>query len=361
MKRSTLAIVASATLTCAAALVWVACEAPLTPGYLLNGARVLAIQSDPVDLVPDGSVTLQALLYLPPGAPAPTYQWSWCAAVGTTLQCSVDAGRLTQILDQDGAVVGVNIDYSLGSNAQAVFPYPVDPSILQSACVRVLLEAGADTGEDAGEPTLEGDAGPPVVGTGGLTCNGTSWTVYVLLTVGVGDVTLQATRSLTAYLAPPDAANTNPSIVGLSPFTDGGSGSDAGPLADPGDQADGSVVEPAVGTEGDAGIVLAAQIPLTATDLYNVTPFGATEEGDASEGGVYESLTLSWYVQGGLLEHATTTMPSIRLGTPQDWGSLLVNQWAPPSVQGSTSFILVVRDNRGGVGWLQLPAQLPLP
>jgi hypothetical protein len=385
MRPSSLAIIASGTLTCAAALVWVACETPLDPNYELTNARVLAIQSDPVDLVPDGSVALQALLYLPPGSPAPTYQWSWCAAVGSTLQCAVDAGQLTQILDQDGAIVGVNIDYSLGSNAQAVFPYPVNPTILQSACVRVLVEAGAEAGEDAAE--VEGDeAGLPAVGgPGRLACTGTSWTIYVLLTVGVGDVSLQAARSLTAYLAPPTSINTNPTIVGLSPFTPSGPGSDAGLLADPGDQADGGVVEPPVGNEGDAGLVLAAQVPIAASELYGVTPLGVTEEQDASEdaseggglppcpadagdasfdGGcvreVYESLTMSWYVQGGLLEHATTTMPSARLGNPQDWSALLVNQWAPPSAQGTNQFVLVLRDNRGGVGWLQLPVQLPL-
>jgi hypothetical protein len=377
MKRSILAIATCAALPCSA-LIWVACETPLTPGYELTNARVLAIQSNPVDLMPDGSVSLQALLYLPPGSPAPTYQWSWCAAVGSSLQCSIDAGALTQILDPEQSL-GVGINYALGSGAQAAFAFPVDPSILQGACVRVLAEAGAaEAGDEAGEPTIgvDEDGGVPAAGTGRLACNGTSWTVYVLLTVGVGDTSFQAVRSLTAYLTPPASTNTNPSVVGLSPFTD--ASPDAGTLADPGTQADGSIAEPSIGTNGDAGLVIVAQIPLSATDLYSVTSFGAGEE-DASEGGlppcppdagdvsfdagcvpqIYESLNLEWYVQGGLLQKATTTMPAVRLGTPQDWSSLLVNQWAPPSSQGSSQFILVVRDNRGGVGWLQLPAQPP--
>jgi hypothetical protein len=383
MKRSRFAIIASGALLSAAALVWVACETPLTPGYVLTNARVLAIQSTPVDLAPDGSVSLRALLYLPPGSPAPTYQWSWCAAVGSALQCALDAGELTQILDPDGSF-GLSIDYSLGSDAQAVLALPVDPSILQGACARVLLEAGADeAGAEAGAPTTgdqEDDGGAPAVGTGRLACNGTSWTIYALLTVGVGDASMQAARSLTAYLVPQTSTNTNPTVVGLSPFTDAAS-PDGGPLADPGSQADGGVAEPSIGTQGDAGLVLAARIPLSATDLYTVTPFGAGAEEDASDGGfppcppdaganaldagcllqVYESLSLDWYVQGGLLRQATTTMPAVRWGAPQDWSSLLVNQWAPPSSQGGSEFVLVVRDNRGGVGWLQLPVQLPLP
>ncbi len=393
MKRSTVAIVVSAAPALFGALVWVACETPLSPGYQLTDARILAIQSDPVDLVPDSSVSLQALLYVPPGGPAPTYQWSWCAAVGSSLQCSVDAGQLSQILDQDGSFA-VDVNYALGSGARTVFPFPVDPAVLQSACVPVQPDAGADgeagsaeasdeagsaeASDEAGEPDF-GEGGPPV-GLRGLACNSTSWTIYVLLTVGVGSTTLQAVRSLTAYLAPPSSPNTNPSIAGLSPFAV--AAPDAGLLANPGEQADGSILEPALGTSADGGIVIAAQVPLAATDLYEVTTFRPTSEtdasdgagalppcpadaGDASDGGclpqVYESLTISWYVQGGLLERATTTMPSVRLGTPQDWSSVLDNRWAPPSPQGTTQFILVARDNRGGVGWLRLPAPLPSP
>jgi hypothetical protein len=372
MKRSILAAVASGALTAAAGLVWVACETPLTPGYQLTKPQVLAIQSDPVDLLPDGSVTLRALLYLPPGSPAPTYAWSWCPGVNSSLGCDVDASALTQILDPEQALA-LNIDYSLGSDAQAAFAFPVDPSVLQAACARVVLEAGVD----GGETETEGGSTTGGTGAGRLACNGTSWTIYVLLTVGVGDASLQAVRSLTAYLTPPTSTNTNPTVVGLSPFTDASPG-DAGPLANPASGPDGSVVDPGVGTEGDAGLVIAAQIPLSASELYTVAPPGTGDE-DAGDAGlppcapdaavleagaacisqVYESLDLSFYVQGGVLRQATTTLPAVRLGRPQDWNALLVNQWTPP--QGTTEVILVVRDDRGGVGWVQLPVQAISP
>lgn len=381
MMRRTIALAATAALTLAGSLVWIACEAPLSPSYQLDSARVLAIQSNPVEMMPDGLVALRALLYLPPGSPSPTYQWSWCAAVGSTLQCAVTAQQLDQILDPDAAL-GVNVDYSLGSSPEAVFNYPVNPAILQAACVRVLVDAGTDDAEAddaATTTTTTTEAGLP---NGRIACNGSSWTVDVLLTVGVGDVSLQAIRTLTLYLTPPAQTNSNPTVLGLSPFTTLPAGGDGGLLGNPSLQADGAVVDPGVGTPGDAGLVIAAQIPVASSELYGIGPLSDCDASDAEAPPcaadatvssnpfdfadadcvpqVYESLDLAWYVQGGLLEHATTAMPSARLGQPQDWASLLVNQWAPPAPQGSTPFILVVRDNRGGVGWTTVPAQLPV-
>lgn len=380
MKRGLLALTCVTAVSAVGAVIWLGCETPLAPSYQLTDARILAIQSTPVDLVPDGAISLNALVYLPPGAPAPSYQWSWCAAVGTTLQCSVDAGQLTQILDQDGSF-DVNIDYSIGLGAQALMSFPVAPSVLRAACGGSPPDAGADAEADAGDAEEEAgatvlvEAGASALRLAGIACNATSWTIYVMLDVGVGNTSLQAVRSITVYLATPSSTNTNPTVVGLSPFAV--APTDAGALGNPGELADGSVIDAAIGAQGDAGIWIAAQIPLSATDLYIPTTGTVPESDDASDdaaglppcpadaeaadGGcvpeTYESLTLSWYVQGGLLQQATTTLPSVRLGLPQDWNALLVNRWSPPSSAGSTQFILVLRDNRGGVGWFVAPVQ----
>lgn len=376
-------------LACAGVALWVACESPLAAPYQLTSSRVLAIQSNPVDLLPDASVALQALLYLPPGSPTPTYQWSWCAAVGSTLQCAISAQQLTTILDPD-ASLGVDVDYSLGSSAQAVFSYPVSPAILQSACLRFVFdggtdggEGGADDGGDAGEQgilaasAVGDDAAVEPGGSGRLACNGSTWTIDVLLTVGVGDQSLQAVRTLTLYLAAPASINHNPAVVGLSPFTMDLDAGDAGPLANPGDQAEGGIVDAGVGTMGEAGIVVAADIPLSAAEVYGAGPLADLSTGDGGfppcpadadavslDAGcvpqVRESLSLAWYTQGGLLAHATTDMPGVGLSAPQDWSSLLLNEWAAPFADGGTDFVLVVRDNRGGVGWLRQTAQLPV-
>jgi hypothetical protein len=401
----------------AAAIFSFSCEATIATPDVLTGPRILAIRSTPVDLVPGEAVTLDALVYAPPGSPQPTYQWSWCAALGATLQCAVSADQLGQLLDDDAS--GTTVNYSLGGGAKALFVYPVSPTVIEEACDRrsaILLDAGfSDDGglldDDASSPVALLEAGAPA----GLTCSGDSWTVYVQLTVQVGGTTLQAVRNLTAYLDVPTETNSNPTIDGLLPFATLASLSDGGALANAGDESDGAVLDAGVGGVTPSGVVLAAEIPESASEIYTTRALqdggadlggGATSEtpcedaappeedaGDAggsvvdastdasddadddagafaplpsfgncstNTAGVHESLTLAWYAGGGTLARATTTLLAARVGAPQDWSSLLLNPWAPPSQAGTTPIILVVRDNRGGVGWWVQSATVPV-
>ena len=379
-----------------AALAPQACEDPIAPADLLTEPRILAIRSEPPDMIPlsqtaaMGQVTLDALLYLPPGSPAPTYSWSWCATVGATLQCATTAAALEAIVDP-GGVNGITIDYSLGSGATAVFPYPVSPDVLESVCVR--FPGGLDDGGlDAGDDGALDDASFAEGGLAGkLVCAGDSWPVSVLLTVSVGSTTLQAERSLTVYLTPPTTANTNPTIDGLRPFTTAlAAATDGGALASPGEEADGGAEDAGVGSVVDGAVTLAAEVPAAATDLYvgrapGEGPVDASgedagcvpEDGGVEDGGleadggavscapspqqeVYESLDMAWYIGGGVIARATTTMPGVPFGRAQDWSSVLLNQWTPPSQAGAYPIVVVVRDNRGGVGWRVQSAAVPV-
>jgi len=398
-----IALIAAAT-----AAVFVACETPIAPAYLLNAPRILAVRTNPVDLAPGGQVTIDSLVYTPPGSPAPAYQWSWCASVGTTLQCATTAAELTTLLDPDGSN-GVNIDYALGSSPTATFKYPVEPALIQAACARRPdLDAGedaGDAGEDAGEDLLD-EAGTvtsvPIVLEGGviarLACGADSLTVYILLTVTVGDKTMQAVQDLTLDLVAPTSTNTNPTIVGLAPFT-ASVPSDAGVIANPGDEADGAVEDAGIRSVAGGAIAIAADVPVTATDLYEgrtgtfeldafapvttgttCVPLEAGADGgedgsdeEETDGGddggavvctpvgpeVYESLGLAWFVESGEIESPTTSMRSVAQGAPQDWSAALLNRWTPPAQAGTYEIIVVARDNRGGVGWLVQPAKTP--
>ena len=324
----------------------------MTPVYLLDKPRVLAIRSQPVDLVPGGAVVLDALVYLPQGSPSPQYSWSWCASLGGSSEgyaCSITAAQLTEMMDPDGGL-GLSIDYSLGSEPTATFGYPASPDALKRLCSRSSLDGGmADASEDAST----GDGGP---GVGADFCRDPI-TVTVLLTVQVSDQSLQAMRTLNLYLNPPTATNSNPEIDGLTvPAADVGT-SDGGPLP-------------------DGAVGLLANVPASASEQYVGAGPGAPGDGgvepptddggfyeDTGDGGRqdfqreprYEGLSLAWYVEAGQLGKSTTTLDLVRVGEARDWKLLLQNWWTPPQAGGSGTqyeFILVLRDSREGIGWL---------
>jgi hypothetical protein len=343
----------------------VACDRPLSPVYRLDRARVLAIRSEPIDLAPDGSVKLDALLYLPTGSPIPTYDWSWCFGLGGAdngYQCTTDAGTLRALLD---AGPEVSLDYALGSSAEVTFGYPAPPELLKlAACL--LAPAGATDAGDGGDTSDGGDAGTRTFCPSQLT-------VAILLTVHVGDESLRATRQLTVLLSAPTAASLNPDVDGLTAsiaktWSDGGTPPDGGwllvasvpdasselytlgnprqqngpPTADAGTDAGGQ--QPGLDGGGggpgfDAG---APAVDAGATLDAGNGPFQAEQK---------ESLELAWYVDDGTLEWATTTLPAAPATAERDWTSLLQNYWTAPASSTPRTFILVVRDNRGGVGW----------
>src|SRR5688572_3547922 len=65
----------------AIAAVLIGCDDDFTPYNRLDKLRVLAIQGEPVDLRPEGSVTLTPLVYAPPGHGV-ALRWSWCPLSG---------------------------------------------------------------------------------------------------------------------------------------------------------------------------------------------------------------------------------------------------------------------------------------
>src|ERR1700744_3966841 len=78
------------------------CSDPLTPDYGLDSSRILAVRANPPDLVPGGSVVLDALVFVPSPTDNVTYEWSWCGAVDANLDCAEPATALDQQLTPDG-------------------------------------------------------------------------------------------------------------------------------------------------------------------------------------------------------------------------------------------------------------------
>jgi hypothetical protein len=425
----------------------VSCEDPLEPPYVLDRPRILAVRSEPPDLLPDSGVTLDALVFAPHGTTGVSYEWSWCASVDTNLQCSMPADQLAQLLDPSGSL-GLKLTYALGSAAEARLVFPVDPDVLRVACnVRAAVDggdAGDDGGAEAGTDTVtttDTDSGADAAAPGRLRCASDSATVTVLLTATVGGVRLQAAKDITVYFTPPTTSNTNPTIWGLGAYStgrpvppDGGDRSDDAiwDAAGPGEDASVGLTP-----SDDGGIQLVLHVPSIATDAYErgrgptgdggatdsdggltiqsldlghlallLLDGGATDAGGAGHDGgatdaggaphdggsarpnggadagpvgdddggagpvdtgggerdgggtgrgpalVYESLSATWYVQAGLVDSTTTNLPatSTSADAGRDWVPLDFNRWVPPG-DGTYTVIVILRDNRGGVGW----------
>lgn len=355
------------------------CSPSVAPISQLDKARVLALRAEPTELVPDGGVTLDALLYLPPGSPTPTWAWSWCPALDTSYACATTAAALTSTLDPDGGL-GLALDFALGSGATATFAYPASPSVLkQLACPQVspATDAGTDGGSDAG---ASDDGG--ALDAGVVFCLN-EFTVNVLLTVHVGTTDLRAMRQLTVLLDAPSAPlNANPTILGLtvSPgglLPDGGTRPDAvyQLLADLADSASetftqASPFSPQGGPpqDLDAGVGprdggmpprTDAGEPDAGEPDAGVTEADAGLDSDGGSRSQREGLSLAWYVDRGQLESADTTLRQGNAAETRNWTALLENGWTAPDGGGAANFILVVRDTRGGIGWFVQQTTVP--
>ncbi len=360
------------------------CDTPFPSVSKLDRARVLGVRSEPVDLAPDASVTLDALLYLPPGSGAPTWSWSWCPTLGdqtTGYTCATTAEAFARTLDPDGGL-GLAFDFALGEAASVTWAYPGDPAVLENACTRLVgavfaTDAGVDAGADGGTDAGEGDGGftltPAQICRSGLSMN-------VLLTVKVDGQELRAVRTVSLLLATPTEPNHNPDVQGLTfpasgvPVPDGGvpdggvglavvvpeSASEAfTPLGAPQQAVDsGTTVDggdDAGPPRGDGGLRDAGGPPPPPPP----SDAGLDAGPDAGEGRSpvqYEGLNVAWFAEAGALQAAQTSLPQGRANETRDWARALGNDWVPPpgffDGGAPVRLIAVVRDTRGGIGWV---------
>jgi hypothetical protein len=298
----------------------------LAPEDQLTDARALALGAEPTALAPSGSVHLDALTYLPPGAAAPTFAWSWCpvvTSVGTDLTCSVSEADFQSALDPDGTL-GISVSFSLGTEATAAFAYPAPVDRLRALCPRGPSGAtgATDTTGISGDSGSTGASG----GTGvRLACTNEAATIAVVFAVGGSSV--RAFRTLSLRFTPDTAQNLNPTIDAIALSAPDGS--------DPGD----SVVPGTVYTLGAAA-------PTGASET--IAGFGPMANGAQQ----LEGLSFAWYVSAGALAAPTTVLDPGATPDSRDWGAALHNTWtAPTSAAHPIELVVVVRDTRGGVGW----------
>ncbi len=114
----------------------------------LDRLRVLAVRSEPADLVPGETATLSALVFEPKDRDV-QYEWSWCPTAldeSNDFQCGVREKDLRDAwasLDTDDELPR----YDLGSDPQAQFQHLLTPALLPDLCAA--LSAGHDDPEQA--------------------------------------------------------------------------------------------------------------------------------------------------------------------------------------------------------------------
>lgn len=342
----------------AGSILFIACVQGFAPAERLTTVRVLAIRANPVELEPDGSVTLEALVYVPrdAGASPVTQAWSWCPQLGSASDnyaCAISAEALSSALFPDAGAV---FTYDGGSESTMSFSWPVAPELLETLCFagagNTASDGGSDAGEDAGTDAGT-DAGSSTIR---LACPNSSLTLAVLLSVGVGDTHVSATRSLAASFKLPRAPSTNPSISSISAALEGVAVASGGQLI------------------AGQSYTLTAEVPSSASDRYSQTIFVPTVTDGGEDGGddagfmlppgarvtvtAVEGLTIAWYVEEGSLSSATTLLAAGQLDDAgsdvRDSGPLVTNTWTiPAGTRGTVKVIAVIRDTRAGVDWLE--------
>jgi hypothetical protein len=284
---------------------------------LVEEPRVLALRSEPAEAKPGQTVTLHALVAAPDGTQAEAeLDWSLCLARRPLSTLAPIAPECAALLD-DPEVLD-----ALGSGASVTATLPAD------GCRRFGPEPPAATaGEPTGRPVDPDPTGgyyQPILAQ--LLDDDSVNLLQVRITCGLAGATqAQAAEFQTRY--EPNVAPTIERVL----LRDG----DIDLLAaDP----------PArVGTE--QSVELRVSWAEAETHVY-FDPI--TLEIDTRR----EAISVAWYTTAGRLAQARTGRAADDLATHSD------NTWIAPSEAGLVWFWAVLRDDRGGVGWVNFALEV---
>jgi len=275
--------------------------------------------AEPPTVIPNGTTTLEALVYAPNDEPV-SYAWSWCpmrAGASDGFACALTEEELKAQLAAAGLPAD-DLTYDLGSSETAVFQYPVSPLVLAALCAAPLSGAG-----DFAPFLLNCDQGFPA---------------SIGLVIRKGSEEISAFKAISLALDAESLPNTNPSVVALA-------------IARPGDareaaillESDARTYEVTLSEEYD----LFAEVPEASAESF----FGTTTVGvDPTD--QREILILTWFIEGGRTRYQRTTYYEGHA----DFATLTENRWSLPEPEefdgAEAQVFLVLRDNRGGVDWL---------
>ena len=295
-------------------LLFAACQDPLDPQSRVSKLRILAVRADPAELVLDADAglpqtTLTALAVNPAGA-APTTSYALCKVLtgvpSADLPCPGSAG-----IDLPGA----------GPNAARL---DFNDPTLQAIAIQLSVTGGGAV--DAGGIQAQLAQGIPLVigfnstaPAGGFPDGGPPG-----FAGGPQELLGFTTITLRSFSARP--VNQNPSIDSIQLMAvDGGSAID---------------------------LPAGNSFTLRAGQQVKLIPVPAANAKERIDGGL-ETLGYSFFVTDGELS-ALRSADTTATGEPSDTSV----DWTAPLLPGTVQLWVVVRDGRGGVGWLQRTVQV---
>jgi hypothetical protein len=293
-------------------LALVGCSNDFAPYSQLDRLRILAIAAEPAMPLPGRTATLSALTFVPAGESA-AYHWTWCPAnapASGDYVCPLTQAQAEQAfavaLDPGGNGHLPALD--LGTAATATFTNPFSPAALAGLCA-----AGLDS---------------PVYAQS-FDCEG-GFPVTVVLDVATASASLRAGFVVRLPVGDAPELNQNPVPTGLQLAQV--------PLLDP--------PAPTTVSPGET-IDLHVDIPAAAVETRSIPP------SEGPPGQRLERLTASWFADSGKIDKARTAFidgeTTLAETASNRWTAPARTEW-PPS--GTLELAVVLRDDRGGVGWL---------
>lgn len=295
------------------------CGASFDPPTLLSKLRLLALQAEPVNPAAGDATTITPLVYSPSSATeALAWSWSWCPLLGQPNDgylCPISYDDASALLAAAGVTAPVPA-FDLGADPTASLTNPFPPEVLAALCA-------------------DGFDGQPIDCTNGFP-------VRVSVRVSQGAATQLGTTVVRLPVTGGAVSNANPVPGALS-------------------------VDLASGTAAldDAGSV---QVPRLQDDVLHVAlddGQAETYQGPGPEGAtapLRETLLVSWFAELGDFHDARTLF----IDGVESLADATADKWKPPAVREdprpTARLIVVVRDDRGGVGWSSATASLePTP
>ncbi|MSP63520.1 MAG: hypothetical protein EXR72_24885 [Myxococcales bacterium] len=330
-------------LVIAALLVAAGCAGDLPPASRIDKLRVLAVRAEPPEVEPGTASALDALVALPPegGADAgtPGVTWLWLACIelstgGAPTACGVSrAGNGGP--DAFGASA-MGIPACAPGSSLPLCRIGDTPKVSYTPSGAAL--GGAATGEVIVTLIVADErAGGAIECARAAADNGGApadpdHCVIALKRLTVSDFAQRAKET------PGFAANRNPGLDGLT----------LGGVALGGETAR-FALAPAGENRPDVSVELATT--------------RAAGSAEVKSGGKYEPLYVSWFASAGAMKEARTAFQKADCDEAcarRDLDEAAATRWTPPTTDeakvfvhgGVVDFWVVVRDDRGGVGWL---------